>query len=84
MHDLLFRRNFQNLINVLNLIGLTALDGYKSKMTLTKTGSANFAEPVLFCGYVAFGSVSRAPPPTDMPFVILNEVKNLRGSENGR
>ena len=46
MHDLLFRRNFQNLINVLDLIGVTALDGYKSKMTLTKSGSAKFAEPV--------------------------------------
>ena len=48
MHDSLFRRNFRNLINVLDLIGVTALDGYKSKMTLTKTGSAKFAEPVFF------------------------------------
>ena len=70
MHDSLFRRNFQNLINVLDLIGVTALDGYKSKMTLTKSGSAKFAEPVIFCGVVTLGGSSRAPSPYDFTPVI--------------
>ena len=88
MHDLLFRPNFQNLINVLNLIGLTALDGYKSKMTLTNTGSAKFAEPVIFCGGIILGGSSRAPSPTTLrPLLkkcLSERSEETRGSENGR